>query len=249
LPGDRFHVGDTVKALLIEVRRPNRGTYQLIVSRTHSDLVRRLLEAEVPEVKDGLVEIKNIARFPGDLTKVAVFSNNPKLDPVGTCLGDKGLRTKNISKELAGEKIEIIEWSPDMATYILNSLNPARGEQVILNEQEKEAIVLVTDEQLFLAIGKKGQNVRLASKLTGWNIKVLRFSEYVPGETAAAIHLLGITEQLVITLKEAGFDTIKKLAAAQPEDLRKLPGINPEEAIEIIETAKKHLNLPEGELK
>ncbi|HPP13223.1 MAG TPA: transcription termination factor NusA, partial [bacterium] len=247
LPGDHLRVGDTVKTLLLEVRRPNRGTYQLIVSRTHPDLVRKLLEAEVPELKDGLVEIKSLARFPGDLTKVAVFSHNEKIDPVGTCIGDKALRIKNMSKELGGEKIEIIEWHPDPARYILNSLSPARAGKVILNENEKEAVVLVSDEQLYLAIGKRGQNVRLASKLTGWNIKVFRYSEYARGEKLLPGLLPGLDEKVAAALTESGYSSLQQLAAARPEELEKVPGLTPEKAAALIADAAAYLSQLQGE--
>ncbi|HOK56244.1 MAG TPA: transcription termination factor NusA [bacterium] len=178
LPNDHFKLGDGIKCYLIEVRPPLKGNYQLIFSRTHPNFVKKLLENEIPEIKEGIVEIKAIARFPGDLTKVAVFSKNEKIDPVGTCIGDKASRIKNIVKELRGEKIELILWDEDIAKYIKNSLSPAKCNEVHIDEEKKEAVAIVDDDQLFLAIGKKGQNVRLASKLTGWNIKVFKVSEY-----------------------------------------------------------------------
>ncbi|MCM8771644.1 MAG: transcription termination factor NusA [Candidatus Omnitrophica bacterium] len=178
LANDHFRIGDGIKCYLLEVRPPSKGNYQLILSRTHPDFVRKLLENEIPEIKEKIVEIKALARFPGDLTKVAVYSNNEKVDPVGTCIGDKAARIKNIVKELKGEKIEVIPWDENIVNFIKNSLAPAKTKEVYINEEKKEAIVIVDDDQLFLAIGKKGQNVRLASKLTGWNIKVFKTSEY-----------------------------------------------------------------------
>ncbi|MCS7180540.1 MAG: transcription termination factor NusA [bacterium] len=178
LQNDHFKIGDAIKCYLLEVRPPSKGNYQLIFSRTHPNFVKKLLESEIPEIKEGLVEIMAIARFPGDLTKVAVFSKDEKIDPVGTCIGDKASRIKNIVKELKGEKIEVVAWSDDIIKYIKNSLAPAKCNEVYIDMEKKEAIAIVDDEQLFLAIGKKGQNVRLASKLTGWNIKVFKISEY-----------------------------------------------------------------------
>jgi len=178
IPNDHFKIGDGIKCYLLEVRPPSKGNYQLIFSRTHPNFVKKLLENEIPEIKEGIVEIKAIARFPGDLTKVAVFSKNEKIDPVGTCIGDKASRIKNIVKELRGEKIELILWDEDIVKYIKNSLSPAKCNEVYIDEEKKEAVAIVNDDQLFLAIGKKGQNVRLASKLTGWNIKVFKVSEY-----------------------------------------------------------------------
>jgi len=178
LSNDHFKIGDAVRCYLLEVRPPFKGNYQLILSRTHPNFVKKLLENEIPEIKEGIIEIKAIARFPGDLTKIAVFSKNEKVDPVGTCIGDKAGRIKNIIKELKGEKIEVIQWDEDITKFIRNSLSPAKVNEIHIDEEKKEAIVIVDDDQLFLAIGKKGQNVRLASKLTGWNIKVFKVSEY-----------------------------------------------------------------------
>jgi N utilization substance protein A len=178
LPNDHFKIGDAVKCYLLEVRPPFKGNYQIILSRTNPNFVKKLLENEIPEIKEGIIEIKEIARFPGDLTKVAVFSKNEKVDAVGTCIGDKAGRIKNIVKELRGEKIEIVQWDEDITKFIKNSLSPAKVNEIYADEEKKEAIVIVDDDQLFLAIGKKGQNVRLASKLTGWNIKVFKVSEY-----------------------------------------------------------------------
>jgi N utilization substance protein A len=178
ISNDHFKIGDGIRCYLLEVRPPTKGNYQLIFSRTHPNFVKKLLENEIPEIKEGIVEVKSIARFPGDLTKIAVFSKDEKIDPVGTCIGDKSSRIKNIVKELRGEKIELILWDEDIVKYIKNSLSPAKCNEVYIDEEKKEAVAIVNDDQLFLAIGKKGQNVRLASKLTGWNIKVFKVSEY-----------------------------------------------------------------------
>lgn len=247
LPADHFRVGDTVLAYLLEVRKPNRGNYQLILSRTHPDFVRRLLVNEIPELKEGLIEIKALARFPGDLTKVAVSSTNEKIDPVGTCIGDKALRIKNITKELHGEKIEILRWEEDPGKFIVNSLGPARTEEVMLEAERKEAVVLVSDDQLYLAIGKRGQNVRLASKLTGWNIRVFRPSEYAGREKSALCIIEGIDEKLGKQLAELGYDSIKTLAQATVEDLMKIPGMDEEKAVQIVARAAGHLQENEAE--
>ena len=241
LPSDRFKVGDPTKVYILEVRKPNHGNYQIIVSRTHPDFVRKLLMNEIPELKEGIVEIKALARFPGDLTKVAVYSKNEKIDPVGTCIGDKATRVKNIVKELRGEKIEIIPWDPDIKKFILNSLSPAKGEKIMLDEKKKEAIVLVNDDQLYLAIGKRGQNVRLASKLTTWNIKVYRFSEYPAEEKPAICVIEGIDEERGKKLSQAGYSSIKSLAEAKIEELVKILGIDEREAKQIKERAEEKL--------
>lgn len=241
LSADHFRVGDNVLAYLLEVRKPHQGNYQLVLSRTHQEFVRNLLINEIPELKEGLIEIKALARFPGDLTKVAVYSTNEKIDPVGTCIGDKALRIKNITKELHGEKIEVLRWEEDPAQFIVNSLGPARAEKVILNADKKEAVVLVSDEQLYLAIGKRGQNVRLACKLTGWNIRVFRPSEYTAAQKPALCIIEGIDENLARELGQFGFDSIKSLAQATMEDLMKIPGMDEEKAVQIMARAAGHL--------
>ena len=153
------------------MRKTNKGP-QVIVSRTHPGLVKRLFELEVPEIQTGIVQIKSIAREAGFRTKVAVYSSDPQVDAVGACVGQKGIRVERIVNELHNEKIDIIEWDPDPAVYIAKSLSPARVMMVYINEAEKAAKVIVPDNQLSLAIGKEGQNVRLAAKLTGWKIDI-----------------------------------------------------------------------------
>lgn len=240
LPNDRFKVGSPINAYILEVRKPNKGIYQIILSRTHPDFVRRLLEKEVPEIADGTVKIKDIARFPGDLVKVAVFSDVPKIDPVGTCVGEKANRIKNIMKELNGEKVEIILWDKDISRYILNSLSPATGKKVIINEKKKEATVVVEDSQIFLAVGKKGQNVRLASKLTGWDIKVIRESEYTGMEKPAIAVIEGIEENIAKELAKYGYSSIKSLAEANIEELIRIPNIDRDMAEQLITKAKEY---------
>ncbi|MGC9065205.1 MAG: transcription termination factor NusA [Candidatus Ratteibacteria bacterium] len=236
LPHDRFHVGDPVRGLILEVRKPNKGVYPIIMSRTATDFVRRLLMDEIPEIRDGLVEIKAIARFPGDLTKVAVDSSDPRIDPVGTCIGDKANRIKNITKELGGEKIEVVRWYSDPKKFTASALLPAVCERVVFDKTKNEALVWVNRDQLFVAIGKKGQNVRLACKLTGWNIIVNR-SE---GEGPATL-LLGISEELAERLSKAGYETIKSLSQADNKKLSEKLNISEDEAKELIERAIRHM--------
>ncbi len=236
LPYDRYHIGDSVKGLILEVRRPNKGIYPIIMSRTATDFVRRLLVDEIPEIRDELVEIKAIARFPGDLTKVAVYSSDPRIDPVGTCIGDRAGRIKNIMKEIGGEKIEIMKWDPDPEKFTANALLPAKCERVVFDRAKNEATVWVAKDQLFVAIGKKGQNVRLSCKLTGWNIIVNR----AEGEGPATV-LLGISEELANRLKESGYETIKALSKADSAEISLSTGIPEEEARELIERAAQHI--------
>jgi N utilization substance protein A len=169
--GETYEVGQMIKCYVSEVRSGTRGT-QIIVSRTHPGLVRKLFETEVPEIAEGIVEIKNIAREGGSRTKIAVYSNDPDVDAQGACIGPKGLRVQNIGDELKNEKIDIVKWSEDPAEFIAASLSPAKVTSTEINEEEKSARVTVPEYQLSLAIGKSGQNVRLAARLTGWKIDI-----------------------------------------------------------------------------
>jgi N utilization substance protein A len=171
VPTERYRLGQRIKVYLVEVNKDARGP-QLIVSRTHANLIKRLFELEVPEIYSGAVEIMAIAREPGLRSKVAVAARQEKVDPVGSCVGVRGVRIQNIVNELYGEKIDVIEWSPDIPTFIANALSPAKPISVALNEEEKVARVIVPTEQMSLAIGKDGQNARLAYKLTGWRIDI-----------------------------------------------------------------------------
>ncbi len=171
IPNERYRPGQRIKVYLLEVNKDPRGP-QLVVSRTHPNLIKRLLELEVPEILSGAVEVMAIAREPGQRSKVAVAARQEKVDPVGACVGVRGVRIQNIVTELSGEKIDVIEWSPDTRTFISNALSPAKPISVILNEDEKVARVIVPTDQMSQAIGKDGQNARLAYKLTGWRIDI-----------------------------------------------------------------------------
>lgn len=171
IPGEVYKQGDRIKTYILEVKKTTKGP-QIILSRTHPGLVKRLFELEVPEIHDGIVDIYNIAREAGSRTKIAVYSNDENVDPVGACVGHKGARVKAVVDELNGEKIDIIVWSKNISEFIANSLSPAKVISVEVNEDEKSAKVIVPDYQLSLAIGKEGQNARLAAKLTGWKIDI-----------------------------------------------------------------------------
>ena len=166
-----MNINDRIKVYVLEVSRMGRGP-QVFVSRTHPGLVKRLFEIEVPEIVTGVVQIKSIAREAGFRTKMAVYSTDPMIDAVGSCVGPRGMRLENVVNELKTEKIDIVKWSADPAEYIANALNPARVISVFVSETEKAARVIVPDNQLSLAIGKEGQNARLAAKLTGWKIDI-----------------------------------------------------------------------------
>ena len=176
IPGEHYRFGQRLRIYLVDTERTGHGP-QITVSRTHRDLLRRLLELEVPEIYNGTVEIKSIAREPGSRSKVAVSASQPGVDPVGSCVGMRGVRIQNIVNELNGEKIDVVAWSPDVRTFIANSLSPAKVFSVDLNDVDKTARVVVPDRSLSLAIGKEGQNARLAAKLTGWRIDIKNETE------------------------------------------------------------------------
>ncbi len=171
IPGDRFTQGDVVRAVIYDVKKTRKGP-QVFLSRTHPLFLVRLLENEIPEVKDGIIKVMGAVRDPGERAKVAVYSEDPRVDPVGTCVGVKGTRIQSITEELRGERIDVIPWSPDPIQFISNALAPARIYKAYIDESEKFIEVIVEDDQLSLAIGKRGQNVRLASRLTGWKIDI-----------------------------------------------------------------------------
>jgi N utilization substance protein A len=170
-PDERYRFNDRLRVYVIDLREREKGV-KALVSRTHPNLVRRLLEMEVPEIQEGLVEIKGVAREAGSRTKVAVTSRNPRIDPVGACIGHRGMRVQAIMDELLGERIDVVPWSAEPVQYITDALSPARVNRVVLDEKHKSALVVVANNQLSLAIGKGGVDVRLASKLTGWKLDV-----------------------------------------------------------------------------
>ena len=177
IPRETYRRGDRVKAMLLEVRRTPKDV-QVILSRSHPQFVAKLFELEVPEVMEKIVEIKSVVREPGDRTKIAVTSREKAVDPVGACVGIKGSRVQAVVRELRGEKIDIITWTSDPRVFIAEALNPATIEKVGIDEEKKSALVVVADSQLSLAIGKNGQNVRLAARLTGWKIDIISATEY-----------------------------------------------------------------------
>jgi N utilization substance protein A len=185
IPGERLMENQRIKAYVYEVKRSTKGP-QVTLSRTHPGLLKRLLELEVPEIHDGIVEIKAVSREAGSRSKVAVYSRQPGVDPVGACVGPKGLRHQNIVNELQGEKVDIVEWSPDPATFVAKSLSPAKVIGVDIDEAGRIARVIVPDNQLSLAIGKEGQNARLAAKLTGWKIDIKSESQVESGAWKSA---------------------------------------------------------------
>lgn len=189
MPNETYKPHDRIKVFITKVERTTKGP-QIFVSRTHPGLLKRLFELEVPEIFDGTVEIKSVAREAGDRSKISVHTDNPDLDPVGSCVGPKGGRVQAIVNELKGEKIDIVKWSKDPIEFVANALSPSQVEEVIVNEEEKATTVIVPDNQLSLAIGKRGQNARLAAKLTGWKIDIKSHSD------AEKLDILGSGELL-----------------------------------------------------
>ena len=211
LPNDRYRIGQSVRCLLAEVTKGTRGP-QIRLSRTHRNMLRRLLEREIPEIYSGTVEVKSIAREPGQRSKVAVFASQPGVDPVGSCVGLRGTRIQNIVDELNGEKIDVVEWNSEVRNFISNALSPARPSDTILLEDGdvRTAIVVVPDRQLSLAIGKEGQNARLAAKLTGWRIDIKSETE------AATEGLSELKRQQLQAMKQRSLEA--KAAALPPSD-------------------------------
>lgn len=178
IPTEKYKVNDKIRAYIVNVERGVKGAPQVIISRSNADFVRKLFELEIPEIYEGVIEIKSVSRDPGSRSKVAVYSPNENIDPVGSCVGQKGIRIQNIINELNGEKIDVIEWNADPSIYISAALLPAQVLAVDINDEEKFAQVIVPDDQLSLAIGKSGQNVRLAAKLTNWKIDIKSESQF-----------------------------------------------------------------------
>ena len=194
VPGEKYEINDRIKVYIMDVKKTTKGP-QVFLSRSHPGLVKRLFELEVPEIEEGIVEIKSIAREAGSRTKIAVYTEDENVDPVGACVGTRGSRVPNIVDELFGEKIDIITWSDDPEELISNVLSPAKVEKVIIDEEEKAATVIVPDYQLSLAIGKEGQNVRLAAKLCGWKIDIKSHTQYFGSEPEEAIEYIDDQEE------------------------------------------------------
>jgi len=237
-PLDSFRLGERVKAFVYEVKK-DRGV-QIVLSRKHEGLVKKLFSLEVPEIGEGIVEVKAIARNAGERTKIAVCSKDDKVDCVGACVGIRGSRVKNVIEELRGEKIDIVRWSQDVKEYMKAALSPAVISMIELDRDARRAKVLVASDQLSLAIGKRGQNVRLASKLVGWEIDV-RSRESIEEEIKNLVKLKAIGKKAAATLVEAGFGNLNKLAEADPDTLSKLKGIGKIKAASIIEEVKKEV--------
>ena len=240
VPRETYRRGDRIRAYILDVLQESRGP-QIILSRTHPNFLIHLFRTEVPEISESIVTIMGAAREPGIRAKFAVASNNSDIDPVGACVGMKGSRVQNVVQELRGEKIDIIPWHLDPAKFVCNALAPAEISRVIIDETNKSMEVIVPDEFLSIAIGKKGQNVRLASKLTGWHLDVkseTRYSKAMQIGYDSLVALPGIGISMADALYELGFYSAEEVSTAAPEDLIQVRGIGEEKARKLIAAAQ-----------
>ncbi len=247
IPREVFRPGDRIRAFVFDVRREARGP-QIFLSRTHPQFMAKLFAQEVPEIYDGIITVKAVARDPGSRAKIAVISRDSSIDPVGACVGMRGSRVQAVVGELQGEKIDIIPWSPDVATFIVNALQPAEVAKVVLDEEAERIEVVVPDDQLSLAIGRRGQNVRLASQLTGWDIDILteaeeserRQKEFLE-RTQIFMDALDVDEVVGQLLASEGFRSVEELTYVDVAELASIEGFDEETAAEIQNRAINHL--------
>jgi N utilization substance protein A len=244
LPRENYRNGDRVRAYIMDVRRETRGP-QIFLSRAHPQFMAKLFEQEVPEVYDGVIEIKAVARDPGSRAKIAVMSNDNSIDPVGACVGMRGSRVQAVVNELGGEKIDIVPWSPVDATFVVNALAPAEVTKVVLDEDLERIEVVVPDEQLSLAIGRRGQNVRLASQLTGYEIDIMteeeestKRQEEFRARSETFMNGLDVDDMMAGLLVSEGFATIEEIALVDLEELVSIEGLDEETAEELQARAK-----------
>src|SRR6186713_3508525 len=254
IPRETFRPGDRVRAYLFDVRREARGP-QIFLSRTHPQFMAKLFAQEVPEIYDGIVTIQAVARDPGSRAKIAVISRDSSVDPVGACVGMRGSRVQAVVGELQGEKIDIVPWSSDPATFVVNALAPAEVAKVVMDEEQRRIEVVVPDDQLSLAIGRRGQNVRLASQLTGWDIDILteaeeseRRTEEFRSRTKVFVEALNLDEVVGQLLASEGFGSIEELALVDEKEIAGIEGFDADTARELQERAKEYLAQQEAEL-
>ncbi len=253
LPREVFRNGDRIRAFIYDVRREPRGP-QIFLSRTHPQFMAKLFAQEVPEIYDGIVEVRAVARDPGSRAKIAVISRDSSVDPVGACVGMRGSRVQAVVNELQGEKIDIIPWTADPANFVVNALAPAEVAKVVLDEDRQRMEVVVPDQQLSLAIGRRGQNVRLASQLTGWDIDIVteqEESEHRQAEfekrTKLFIDALNVDEVVGQLLASEGFNSVEELAAVDEKEVAGIEGFDDDTARELQERAREYLDKIEEE--
>src|SRR4030081_1130040 len=254
LPRETFRNGDRIRAFIYDVRREPRGP-QIFLSRTHPQFMAKLFAQEVPEIYDGIVEVKSVARDPGSRAKIAVISRDSSVDPVGACVGMRGSRVQAVVNELQGEEIDIIPWTADPANFVVNALAPAEVAKVVLDEDRQRMEVVVPDQQLSLAIGRRGQNVRLASQLTGWDIDIVteqEESEHRQAEfekrTKLFIEALNVDEVVGQLLASEGFTSVEELAAVDEKEIAGIEGFDEDTARELQTRARESLAKEEAEL-
>jgi N utilization substance protein A len=243
IPRERYRQGDRIRAFILDVEETSKGP-QIVLSRTHPGLLIELFRQEVPEIYEGIVEVKGAAREPGGRAKFAVTSHDRDVDPVGACVGMRGTRVQAVVQELRNEKIDIVEWTNDPAEYVCRALAPAKVSKIILDEDEHAMEVIVPDDQLSLAIGKKGQNVRLASRLTGWKLDVRSESEAEDEARRARASLTaipGIGDVTAELLYQSGFKSAEELAAADDDSVAEVDGVGPERAAGVLAAARDHV--------
>ena len=247
IPREHFNNGDRIRAYILDVREEVRGP-QIFLSRTHPRFMAKLFSQEVPEIYDGIIEIKAVARDPGSRAKIAVISHDSSIDPVGPCIGMRGSRVQAVVGELQGEKIDIIQWSPEIATFVVNALAPAEVAKVVLDEEQERIEVVVPDDQLSLAIGRRGQNVRLASQLCGWDIDILteeveseRRQEEFLRRSRSFVEALDVDDVVAHLLVAEGFSSLEEVAFVPLDDLVSIEGFDEEVAHELRERARSFL--------
>ncbi|HVI31689.1 transcription termination factor NusA [Phenylobacterium sp.] len=247
IPRENFNIGDRIRCYIYDVRRETKGP-QILLSRAHGGFMAKLFAQEVPEVYDGVIEIRAVARDPGSRAKMAVVSNDSSIDPVGACVGMRGSRVQAVVAELQGEKIDIIQWSQDEATFIVNALAPAEVSKVVMDEEDERVEVVVPDEQLSLAIGRRGQNVRLASQLTGWQIDIMTESQEserrqreFAERTALFQEALDVDEVIAQLLVTEGFATVEDVAYVENSEVAAIEGFDEDTAEEIQARARDYL--------
>jgi len=255
IPRENLRNGDRVRAFIYDVREEQRGP-QIFLSRTHPGFLAKLFAQEVPEIYDGIIEIKAVSRDPGSRAKMAVISRDQSIDPVGACVGMRGSRVQAVVAELQGEKIDIIPWSPNVATFVVNALAPAEVSKVVMDEEAGRVEVVVPDSQLSLAIGRRGQNVRLASQLTRWDIDILteaeeseRRQEEFRRKTGLFVDALDVDDVIAGLLVAEGFETIEDLAVTPLDELASIEGFDENVAAELQRRAQASLDKEAGELE
>ncbi len=254
IPRETYKYGDRVRGYIYDVRREQRGP-QIFMSRTHPQFMAKLFQMEVPEIYDGVIEIRSVARDPGSRAKIAVISNDSSIDPVGACVGMRGSRVQAVVGELQGEKIDIIPWNQEPAGFIVNALQPAEVAKVVLDEDKERIEVVVPDEQLSLAIGRRGQNVRLASQLTGWDIDILteeeesgrRQAEF-NSNTQTFVEALNVDEMVAQLLASEGFSDLEEVAYVDSDEIAMIEGFDDETAGELQARAREYLEKQEQQL-